>query len=44
MIATPAGSYAGTLSATIALAGGNFQATAVDATLTAPIAGMSGPQ
>ncbi len=35
--------YAGTLSATIALAGGNLKATAVDATLTAPVAGMNGP-
>ena len=42
-LVTPSGTYAGTLSATIALAGGNLKATAVDATLTAPVAGMSGP-
>ena len=42
-LVTPGGSYAGTLSATIALAGGNLKATAVDATLTAPVAGMKGP-
>jgi Dicarboxylate transport len=42
-LVTPSGTYAGTLSATIALAGGNLKATAVDATLTAPVAGMKGP-
>ena len=42
-LVTPSGSYAGRLTATIALAGGNLKATAVDATLTAPVAGMSGP-
>jgi len=42
-LVTPSGTYAGTLSATIALASGNLKATAVDATLTAPVAGMSGP-
>ena len=42
-LVTPGGSYAGRLTATIALAGGNLKATAVDATLTAPVAGMSGP-
>jgi hypothetical protein len=42
-LVTPSGSYAGTLSATIALAGGNLQATAVDATITAPLAGMNTP-
>jgi len=39
----PRGRYEATLSATIAVAGGNLKASGIAATITAPVAGLSGP-
>jgi hypothetical protein len=39
----PGGRYEATLSATIAVAGGDLKASGIAATITAPVAGLSGP-